>query len=127
METWNERLKQAVEKTGKNGNQIAVALKIAGSSVQAWLGAGTIAPAQDIKGEKLIRLCQFLGIRPEWLLFKEGPMFPANAKNLSPEMQELISALIEIDAIDGETRDDALYFVNRLLQRSPQAKQAGNP
>ena len=77
METWNQRLAQALEASDiKNPSHLAAALGIKAPTVSAWIGAGNITPAKDIKGDNLLRVCTILDIRPEWLMFREGPMRP---------------------------------------------------
>jgi hypothetical protein len=96
---------------------------VAAPTVSAWIAAGTITPARNITGENAIRVCQLLKIRPEWLLFREGPMRPANQDNLSAEMQEIITALTSIDQMKGPIREDAIYFINRLLRPENKSSQ----
>jgi hypothetical protein len=126
METWNERLAQAIAASDYKPHQLAQALNIKTPSLSAWIGAGTIQPAKNLTGENLIRVCQLLNIRPEWLMFREGPMRPAKSTTISTEMAAIISELEILDAKGGNEREDALYFLNRLLKREStvMAKQA---
>jgi DNA-binding Xre family transcriptional regulator len=117
MDTWNERLAFALAESDYNALQLAQALGVSAPSVSAWLGSGAIQPAKNITGENLLRVCELLDIRPEWLMFKKGPMRPASVK-LSAEMSAIIATLQEIDLKNGTDREDALYFINRLLQKS---------
>lgn len=73
METWNQRLAQAVADSGRTPNSIAVELKIAAPTLAAWIGAANIKPAQDINANNLFRVCALLGVRPEWVLYRRGP------------------------------------------------------
>lgn len=74
MDTWNKRLALALEQSPYNANALAMALGVAAPSLSAWIGAGTITPAKDIKAENLLRACELLGVRPEWVLFGKLPI-----------------------------------------------------
>lgn len=74
METWNQRLKKAVDEKGLAPNAFARNIGVSAPTVAAWLGAGTIRPAKDIKADHLWKACDYLGIRPEWVLGKRVPM-----------------------------------------------------
>lgn len=124
MDTWNKRLASALAESEYTANSLATAVGVSAPTVSAWIAAGTIQPARNINGENLIRVCQLLNIRPEWLMFKEGPMRPPSGTKLSEEMRRIIEALEAIDRSGGTEREDALYFVNRLLLKDarPQEK-----
>lgn len=117
MKTWNERLARAVAESEYRPQQIAKKLNVSAPTVAAWIGAASIRPAKNITGENLLQVCELLGIRPEWLMFEEGAMRPPKDAKISPEMAQVLAALAEIDAKGGEEREDALYFLNRLLNR----------
>jgi transcriptional regulator with XRE-family HTH domain len=123
MDTWNTRLAAALAASDYTANALAMTLGVSAPTVSAWLGAGTITPARNITAENALRLCQLLKIRPEWLLFKEGPMRPADAVNISPEMLRLINELIAIDQTKDSIREDAIYFINRLLRPENKSSQ----
>lgn len=117
MKTWNDRLARAVAESDYRPQQIAKELNVSPPTVAAWIGAASIRPAKNITGENLLQVCRLLGIRPEWLMFEEGPMRPEKSANISPEMAQVLAELADIDAKGGEEREDALYFLNRLLNR----------
>jgi DNA-binding Xre family transcriptional regulator len=126
MDTWNSRLAAALKESEYNAHQLAQAMGLKAPSVSAWIGAGTIQPAKNITGENLLRVCQLLNVRPEWVMFKEGPMRPPSRLTLSNEMLSVIAALEEIDRNGGTEREDALYFINRLLRKdASQERKAG--
>jgi plasmid maintenance system antidote protein VapI len=124
--TWNDRMAKAVAESDYRPQQIAKALGVSAPTVAAWIGAASIRPAKNITGENLLQVCRLLGVRPEWLMFDEGPMKVERAAKISSEMAQVLAALAEIDAKGGEEREDALYFLNRLLNRGSNmsAKQA---
>lgn len=123
MNTWNQRFATALAESEYTPNALATAMGVSAPTVSAWIAAGTIAPARNITAENALRACQLLKIRLEWLLFREGPMRPAEPGNLSGEMREIITALIEIDQMKGPVREDAIYFIKRLLRPENKSSQ----
>jgi len=83
METWNQRLKKAVDEEGLAPNAFAREIGVSAPTVAAWLGAGNIRPAKDIKADHLWKACERLGIRPEWVLGKRVPMKLADDSKLT--------------------------------------------
>jgi transcriptional regulator with XRE-family HTH domain len=123
MDTWNKRLATALAESDYTANALANAMGVSAPTVSAWIGAGTITPARNLTAENAIRVCQLLNIRPEWLLFREGSMRPTDQDNLTPEMWEIITELMEIDKIKGPVREDAIYFIKRLLKPEDKGSQ----
>lgn len=117
MKTWNERLAKAVAESDYRPQQIAKELNVSPPTVAAWIGAASIRPAKNITGENLLQVCRLLEISPEWLMFGEGAMRPEKSAKISPEMAQVIAQLVDIDAKGGTELEDALYFLNRLLNR----------
>lgn len=104
MKTWNERLKEALAESEKyqgNVNRFAGDVGAAAPSVAAWIGAGTIRPAQDIRAVYLVKACCLLHVRPEWVLFGSGPKnafgigVNTDANVTDPNSGEVISVLIK--------------------------------
>lgn len=126
MRTWNERIALAIDESPFRREQVAKELGVSPPTVAAWVGAASIRPAKTIAGDNLLKVCDLLNVRPEWLMFERGPMRPAKSDRTSTEMAELIERLREIDSKGGTEREDALYFLNRLLIReiSMSVKQA---
>lgn len=118
METWNQRFARALAESEYNMNTLRLELGVSAPTVSGWAAAGGIKPIENINGENLLKVCKRLNIRPEWLLFREGPMRPPPGRDLSPEMSAVIEALEAIDRLGGPERDDALYFMNRLLKKT---------
>lgn len=123
MENWNERFARALAESSYNKNRLALELKVSGPTVSAWAASGQIKPADTIDGRNLLKVCKLLNVRPEWLMNREGPMRPTQSQELSAEMKEVISTLMEIDRAGGSGRDDALYFINRLLKHDAGGEQ----
>jgi hypothetical protein len=116
MDTWNKRMARALAESEFTPNAFATAMGVAAPTVSAWIGAATITPTQHIKAELMLRACELLKIRPQWLILKQGPMRGPEQVQLSDEMRKIMDALAEIDQEGGERRDDAIYFINRLLR-----------
>ena len=73
METWNNRLAKALKNSGMTKSAVAAETGVSVPTLSAWVGAGNITPATTITAENLIRVCRVLKVRPEWILFREGP------------------------------------------------------
>lgn len=123
MDTWNKRLARALAESEYNANSFATAIGVKPPTVSAWIGAGSITPAQDIKGEHLLRVCDLLNISPRWLLNKKGPMRSAEQRQLTDEMRQIIDALIDIDHENGQRRTDIIFWINRLVRPDAQGDQ----
>lgn len=78
MTTWNERLAAAMTEKGVSIADIAHAGGAAHTSAMAWIGgSGSIVAANDIGARRLLRVCDFLGVRAEWVMFGKLPMRPS--------------------------------------------------
>lgn len=67
-------MRKAIDESDYTPNSLAKALKISAPTVAAWTAAGEIAPAKNITGDNLLRACELLRVRPEWVLYKRGEM-----------------------------------------------------
>lgn len=76
LDTWNARMAKAIAESKYKPNALATAVGASAPTVSAWIGAGSIAPAKDIKGDNLLRACELLNVRPEWVMFGWLPMRP---------------------------------------------------
>lgn len=74
MTTWNERLAEALEAASIKPYRLAISVGVTQSTVSTWLGAASKAPAADLGAHRLLRVCEVLGVRPEWLISGEAPM-----------------------------------------------------
>jgi len=90
METWNNRLLKALEESTFNKNSLAERVGVSAPTVSAWVGAAGINPAKTIAGDNLLKVCRALNIRPEWLMFREGPM---RASSVDPELAAAIDLI----------------------------------
>ena len=65
MKTWNERLKAVRVNSPYSQTEVAVKVGVSNATVSDW-ESGEI---HHIEGENLIKVCNFLGIDPGWLIF----------------------------------------------------------
>lgn len=69
METWNQRLDQAILFREEKNKRIADYVGVSGATVSDWR-KGII---KTIEGENLLKVSNFLKIRPEWLVWGKKP------------------------------------------------------
>lgn len=102
LSTFAGRLAFAIRKKGTNANQIEVKTGMARQTVYLLLQGKSAKPTWPI----LVKLCDHLGVRPEWLAEGDEPMKPV------PKLDEAEVALIESyralsDAHQKDLRDIA--------------------
>jgi DNA-binding Xre family transcriptional regulator len=73
MKTWNERFAEVLAESGMKKSALATTLGVSAPTVQAWVGAPGVAPAVNITGENLLKVCRLLHVNPEWLILARGP------------------------------------------------------
>ncbi|WP_155634477.1 hypothetical protein [Burkholderia stagnalis] len=137
MKTWNERLAKALAESEEyhgNVNRFAGDVGVAAPSVAAWIGAGTIKPAKDIRAIYLIKACSLLHVTPEWVLFGSGkkstvaphestivnPKPNVTDETKSPEISKLISRLQNLHT----EVSDLLSYVKGLPSVSAESKHS---
>lgn len=67
METWYERLRRRREALGLKQADIKRALGVSNATASDW-EAGNTCP----RGDNLTRLCRYLAVTPDWLLYGKG-------------------------------------------------------
>ncbi|WP_433705823.1 hypothetical protein [Paraburkholderia sacchari] len=115
MKTWNERLKEALDESEEyqgNVNRFAGDIGVAAPSVAAWVAAGNIRPAKDIRAVYLVKACCRLRVRPEWILFGSLPKnsigmgVNPDANVTDPNSDQVISGLIKrLQAVQHEVQE----------------------
>lgn len=115
MKTWNQRLRDALAESEEyqgNANRFAGDLGVSAPTVAAWIGAGNIKPAQDIRAAHLINACCRLHVTPEWILFGRKPKdavgIIVNPDENVTDLQEsqVISVLIKrLQSLNKEVQD----------------------
>jgi len=73
MKTWNQRLASVLAESGMKKSALAAELNVSAPTVQAWVGAPGVAPAVNITGENLLKICRLFQVNAEWLIFGRGP------------------------------------------------------
>lgn len=82
MQTFSQRLAEAIAKSGKSKGSLASSAGVALSTVSRWLG-GTVP-----KADTLDAVAHFLGVNAKWLLTGEG-----QERSVSSEEEEAINRL----------------------------------
>lgn len=118
MNTWNSRLAEALAQSSYNPHSFAKEMGVSAPTVSGWIGAANIKPTEHIKSELMLRACGLLKIRPQWLIFNEGPMREINSEKISDEMSEIIALLIAIDRHGGTEREDLIEIVKRYARHT---------
>lgn len=67
------RLRKAMTLKAVNANQVEIATGITRQAIYLMLKGTTEKPSWPV----LVKLCEYLGVRPEWLADGELPMYPA--------------------------------------------------
>ncbi len=70
MKTWHERLRYAREEAKIRPTDLAKAIGVSNATVSDW-ESGEI---KKLEGENLLKVCDFLNISPNWLIFEKGEM-----------------------------------------------------
>lgn len=126
LSTFAERLQQAIDRKKTNPNQIEVRVGITRQAIYAMLKGTTANPTLP----NLSKLCEFLGVRQDWLANGELPMFPAPAlddeeidlvdsfRQLSPQHQRDIAEIVKRWAEeDSSSSSHPAYTTSRNHRR----------
>lgn len=73
MEEWKQRLKAAREQAGLNKSSFAKLVDVSNPTVTDWEKSVDNGGIREISGVRLSKVCQVLGIDPEWLLHGDVP------------------------------------------------------
>lgn len=83
METWNERFKEALEGSEYTANALARKLSVSAPTVSAWAAMAGVNPAKNITAENLLKACDLLGVRPDWVLWKRGAKLKKDGEGIT--------------------------------------------
>lgn len=72
MESWNERLRAAMNRKGLSAADLVRATGISGAGIKKWIDGVTVEP----KYRDVTRACQALDISPIWLMEGRGESVP---------------------------------------------------
>ncbi|RNE89854.1 hypothetical protein EBL84_09200 [Marichromatium sp. AB31] len=140
--TWNDRLRDALTAREKSPAELSRAVGVKPPTVHGWLHGGI----KNLKGENLVRVCSYLHIRQEWLLYGRGemeeqprheqpPATPANDPGDDPRLSELpakYQAIIrllegfpqsEVDQLVHDLGEKKSYY-DRLLKELLENRRA---
>jgi DNA-binding Xre family transcriptional regulator len=75
METWNERLAAMLAEKNLPMSHLAAKVDVSEATVAAWVGSANMKPSQDLRSRPMLRVCDGLGICPEWLMLGHPPKY----------------------------------------------------
>lgn len=114
MSTFLDRLKQAMEKSGKTKTDLWDGCGLTSGAVSQWFSK----PTTQLKGKNLLCVSRLLGVNPDWLATGAGEMHegvsPAiadEAEKLSNEQKKLLRIAERLD----KGSFDALLRIASLL------------
>lgn len=91
METFNTRLKQALETKGISASELARRVGVTRGAVSMWLKGDV----QAVNSRRLLSLANALGIDPTWLASGQGSM-ESSSFTLTREEEALLTALRQL-------------------------------
>jgi len=104
MDTWNKRLKYAMDERGASQADLARVTRKKAPSVSAWISGDT----KMMDGENVAIVCAYLGINPLWLFFNKGES-GLNGKSMAA--QEVAQYLPKVD---DPFREQLNYFYDSM-------------
>lgn len=111
MQTWNERLAEAIEDAQVSKNSLAERIGVTLPTLLAWVGAGHIKPTKKLAAEQLYKLCDALQISAEWLLFGIGE------KHAAPRAWPFSFSLEQYNTLTAQDRQEIEMLVLVKLSR----------
>lgn len=72
MESWNDRLRVAMDRKGLSAADLMRATGLSGAGIKKWIDGVTVEP----KYRDVARACQTLGVSPLWLMDGRGELTP---------------------------------------------------
>ncbi|CAG9262146.1 helix-turn-helix domain-containing protein [Paraburkholderia caribensis] len=122
METWNKRLARALNESDYTPHSLAAELGVKAPSVAAWIGAASITPARDIKADNLLKVCQLLKVRPEWVVFGRPPKSSIELDWPFPDIRR-----DEIEALPERERARITRFMRDTIDSWSDAQDSATP
>jgi hypothetical protein len=93
MKTLAERLKFALEKSGKRKTDLWKGCDLSSGAISHWFNN----PETEIKGKNLLCAARILGVRPEWLSKGTGDYAISESERLMNQISEAMYSLKEDD------------------------------
>ena len=107
----SERIRTILAEKGISQVELARVAGVSKTAVGLWKNG----PTQDIDFLHAQKIGNEYGYNPEWIAYGRKPKH--SGQQVSPEMREIIDALVELDLAGGERREDVIFFVQRLLPK----------
>lgn len=101
---WNDRLKAARDAAGVTDTDISREVGVKNPSVNGWMTGAT----KTIEGENLLKVCAFLKVAPEWVIFGKEPKDMPAQNSFSAEMDRVVELLSLYRDSDAAARDTIL-------------------
>ena len=113
----SERIRTILAEKGISQVELARAAGVSKTAVGLWKNG----PTQDIDFLHAQKIGKELGYNPEWVAYGRAPKH-LTTTSVSPEMREIIDALVALDMEGGERREDVIFFIQRLLPKKVSEK-----
>lgn len=114
MNTLADRLKFALEKSGKKKTDLWKGCRLSSGAISHWFNN----PSTQLKGKNLLCASRILGVRPEWLETGEGEI------SLT-EREKLINQIIE--SLHSMPEDDVKHVSQLCGRLAKQERRSGEP
>ena len=106
MDTWQTRLKHAIEARAVTKLALAKHVGIKAPSVSAWLSS----KSKTMSAEHGIAVCEFLGITQEWLFLGKGSMDEVKNDTYKRKVLTQLTAELPEYAVDEAIRRIKVIF-----------------
>lgn len=103
--SFRERLKAAIDESGLQNQVVARIAGLSPSAITLWLNGDT----KSYKADPFLRVCQALDVRPQWLLWGDGPM---------REARDSLAVVELINTMPPDSRQRVLDFAEYDLTKS---------
>ena len=123
MEEWKQRLKAAREKKELKKNAFAKLVEVSNPTVTDWEKSVESGGINEISAAKLMKVCEVLGITPDWLYYGKGQAAPDAKPALVAKSAEEARLLTAFRLADDRGRDQLNSAVDALLNRLEQARR----
>lgn len=129
MNTFLDRLKQAMAEANKTKTDLWRACGISSGAVSQWFSK----PTTQLKGKNLLCVARELGVSPEWLATGQGDKHKTDEADLPVNMDSESASIVItreqqhtldlIESLDKEARDVLLKMVGVLARRPAERRK----
>lgn len=100
MQAWQSRLTNVLNEKRWSYAQLARAAGVTDMAVSGWIGKrAETRPIKDLPSMTMFRVCRALEIRPQWLMFGEGPRDPADEWPFSTSLARVQELPLDVRAL----------------------------